>query len=406
MTGCCRTRHDSSYGTPRQLKALIDAAHAEGIMVLLDVVYNHFGPDGNYLSLYAPQFFTDRHHTPWGAAFNFDGPGSRTVRDYFIHNALYWLTEFHCDGLRFDAVHAILDDSPTHILAELAQRVRTALPGRAIHLVLENENNEASWLERGPGGEPTLYNAQWNDDVHHVLHVAATADGEGYYDDYLGRTRLLGRALAEGFAFQGEPMPYRGAPRGEPSGQLPPSAFIAFLQNHDQIGNRAMGERITALASQSAIRAITAVYLLSPQIPMLFMGEEWQCPQPFLFFCDFDEELGVKVSQGRRAEFARFEAFRDESAREQIPDPQAEQTFRASQLDWTGLAYTRTRRPPWCATGSCWRCVAGISCPCCRSSPVPGSIRELAPSAVLGALDLTGRHYAHAGRQPEERAGA
>jgi malto-oligosyltrehalose trehalohydrolase len=330
---------DSSYGKPRQLKALIDAAHACGIMVLVDVVYNHFGPDGNYLSLYAPQFFTERHHTPWGAAINFDGAGSRTVRDYFIHNALYWLTEFHCDGLRFDAVHAILDDSPTHILAELAQRVRTALPGRAIHLVLENEHNEASWLERAPGGEPTLYSAQWNDDVHHVLHVAATADGEGYYDDYLGRTRLLGRALAEGFAFQGEPMPYRGAPRGEPSCQLPPAAFIAFLQNHDQTGNRALGERICALASQSAIRAVSAVYLLAPQIPMMFMGEEWQCPQPFLFFCDFEDELGAKVLEGRRAEFARFEAFRDESARAQIPDPQAEATFRASQLDWTGLTY-------------------------------------------------------------------
>jgi malto-oligosyltrehalose trehalohydrolase len=373
---------DSSYGTPMQLKALIDAAHTCGIMVLLDVVYNHFGPDGNYLSLYAPQFFTDRHHTPWGAAINFDGAGNRTVRDYFIHNALYWLTEFHFDGLRFDAVHAILDDSSIHILAELAQHVRTSLPGRAIHLVLENEHNEASWLERAPGGAPALYNAQWNDDVHHVLHVAATADSEGYYDDYLGRTRLLGRALAEGFAFQGESMPYRGAPRGEPSGQLPPSAFIAFLQNHDQIGNRALGERISALTSQSAMRAITALYLLSPQIPMLFMGEEWQCPQPFLFFCDFDRELGAKVSQGRRAEFARFEAFRDDSAREQIPDPQAEDTFRASQLDWTGIAY-----PDASASMVRYRELLAVR----RRHIVPllpmltggGEFRELAPSAVL-----------------------
>jgi len=373
---------DSSYGTPAQLKALIDAAHAEDIMVLLDVVYNHFGPDGNYLSLYAPQFFTERHHTPWGAAINFDGAGNRTVRDYFIHNALYWLTEFHCDGLRFDAVHAILDDSPTHILAELAQRVRTALPGRTIHLVLENEHNEASWLERSPDGKPALYSAQWNDDVHHVLHVAATADGEGYYDDYLGRTRLLGRALAEGFAFQGESMPYRGAPRGEPSCQLPPSAFIAFLQNHDQIGNRALGERLTALTSQSALRAITAVYLLSPQIPMLFMGEEWQCPQPFLFFCDFDHELGARVSQGRRAEFARFEAFRDDSARERIPDPQAEDTFRASQIDWTGLAY-----PDASAALVRYRELLAVRrrhiAPLLPKLTCGGEFRELATSAVL-----------------------
>jgi malto-oligosyltrehalose trehalohydrolase len=373
---------DSSYGEPMQLKALIDAAHAAGIMVLLDVVYNHFGPDGNYLSLYAPQFFTERHHTPWGAAINFDGAGSRTVRDYFIHNALYWLTEFHFDGLRFDAVHAIIDDSPTHILAELAQHVRTALPGRAVHLVLENEHNEASLLERAPGGEPPLYNAQWNDDVHHVLHVAATADSEGYYEDYVGRTRLLGRALAEGFAFQGEPMPYRGAPRGEPSSQLPPSAFIAFLQNHDQIGNRALGERITALASQSAIRAVSAVYLLAPQIPMIFMGEEWQCPQPFLFFCDFGQELGVKVSQGRRAEFGRFEAFRDESARAQIPDPQAEETFRASQLDWTGLAY-----PDASAAYVRYRELLAVRrrhiAPLLPTLTGAGEYRELASSAVL-----------------------
>jgi malto-oligosyltrehalose trehalohydrolase len=373
---------DSSYGHPKQLKALIDAAHAVGIMVLLDVVYNHFGPDGNYLSLYAPQFFTERHHTPWGAAINFDGSGSRTVRDYFIHNALYWLTEFHFDGLRFDAVHAILDDSPTHILAELAQRVRTALPGRAVHLVLENEHNEASLLERSPGGEPPLYNAQWNDDVHHVLHVAATADSEGYYEDYIGRTRLLGRALAEGFAFQGEPMPYRGAPRGEPSAQLPPSAFIAFLQNHDQIGNRALGERITALASQSAIRAVTAVYLLLPQIPMIFMGEEWQCPQPFLFFCDFDQELGVKVLEGRRAEFARFEAFRDESARAQIPDPRAEDTFRASQIDWTGLTY-----PDASAAFVRYRELLAVRrrhiSPLLPTLTGAGEYRELASSAVL-----------------------
>jgi maltooligosyltrehalose trehalohydrolase len=237
-------------------------------------------------------------------------------------------------------------------------------------------------LERAPGDEPTLYSAQWNDDVHHVLHVAATADGEGYYDDYLGRTRLLGRALAEGFAFQGEPMPYRGSPRGEPSCQLPPSAFISFLQNHDQIGNRAMGERITALASQSAIRALTAIYLLSPQIPMLFMGEEWQCPQPFLFFCDFDAELGVKVSQGRRAEFARFEAFRDESAREQIPDPQAEETFRASQLDWTGLAY-----PDASAALVRYRELLAVRrrhiTPLLPMLTGAGEYRELAPSAVL-----------------------
>ena len=328
---------DASYGHPRELKALIDAAHALGLMVVIDVVYNHFGPEGNYISLYAPQFFSTRHQTPWGAGINFDGRDSRAVRDFVVHNALYWLTEFHCDGLRLDAVHAILDDSPVHILAELARRVRAALPDRHVHLLLENEHNEAHWLERAREHTPRLFNAQWNDDVHHVLHVAVSGDAEGYYADYIGRPELLGRALAEGFAFQGEPMSYRGAARGQPSAHLPPTAFVSFLQNHDQIGNRALGERITALATASAARAATALYLLLPQIPMLFMGEEWHSRQPFLFFCDFGAELGEAVIRGRRQEFARFAAFRDPSARERIPNPQAEETFQSSKLDWSSL---------------------------------------------------------------------
>ncbi len=286
---------DASYGHPDSLKALIDAAHGLGLMVLIDVVYNHFGPEGNYLGLYAPQFFSARHQTPWGSAVNFDGRDSRPVREFFIHNALYWLEEFHCDGLRLDAVHAILDDSPAHILAELAQRVRAAFPDRHIHLLLENEHNQARLLVRTRQQAIRLYDAQWNDDVHHVLHAAATGETEGYYADYAARTSLLGRALAEGFAFQGEHMAYRGSARGEPSSQLPPAAFVAFLQNHDQVGNRAFGERISMLATAPAVRAATAIYLLLPQIPMLFMGEEWHTRQPFLFFCDFGAELGQAV---------------------------------------------------------------------------------------------------------------
>jgi malto-oligosyltrehalose trehalohydrolase len=328
---------DGSYGHPDDLKALIDAAHDLGLMVLIDVVYNHFGPEGNYLGLYAPQFFSTRHKTPWGAGINYDGRDSRPVREFVIHNALYWLQEFQCDGLRLDAVHAILDDSPVHILAELAQRARAAFPDRLVHLLLENEHNEAHWLTRTRERSARLFSAQWNDDVHHVLHAAATGDSEGYYADYIDQTALLGRALAEGFGFQGEPMPYRGSARGEPSGHLPPTAFVAFLQNHDQVGNRAFGERISALAAAPAVRAATAIYLLLPQIPMLFMGEEWHARQPFLFFCDFGAELGQRVVQGRRQEFARFAAFQDESARARIPDPQAAETFRASKLDWGGI---------------------------------------------------------------------
>jgi malto-oligosyltrehalose trehalohydrolase len=320
---------DSSYGRPQDLKALVDAAHALGLMVILDVVYNHFGPEGNYLSLYAPQFFNERHHTPWGAAINFDAEGSRTVRDFVVHNALYWLEEFHFDGLRLDAVHAIRDDSSRHILQELAERVRAASLGRDIHLILENEHNEASRLR-----PQTLYDAQWNDDVHHVLHVAATGENEGYYADYLGDSDKLARALAQGFAYQGELMRYRGSPRGEPSRQLPPEAFVAFLQNHDQVGNRALGARLNALAPAAAVRAVTAVYLLLPQIPMLFMGEEWHSDRPFQFFCDFGADQADAVRNGRRQEFSRFAAFASESARELIPDPQALATFQASKLDW------------------------------------------------------------------------
>jgi malto-oligosyltrehalose trehalohydrolase len=329
---------DSSYGRPEHFKALVDAAHARGLMVILDVVYNHLGPEGNYLSLYAPQFFNPGHQTPWGAAVNFDAEGSHAVREFFIHNALYWLEEFHLDGLRLDAVHAMVDDSPVHILEELAQRVRTAALPRSAHLILENEHNQARWLNRDGRGNALLYDAQWNDDVHHSLHVAASGEAQGYYADYLGQTERLGRSLAQGFAFQGELMPYRGAERGEASAHLPPSAFVAFLQNHDQVGNRALGERLSAFADPAALRAVTALYLLLPQIPLLFMGEEWHSRQPFQFFCDFGGELGDAVRSGRRLEFARFEAFRDAGERDSIPDPQAGQTFDDSKLDWERLA--------------------------------------------------------------------
>jgi malto-oligosyltrehalose trehalohydrolase len=329
---------DSSYGRPEDLKALVDAAHARGLMMLLDVVYNHFGPDGNYLPAYAPPFFTDRHKTPWGAAINYDGTHSRAVREFIIHNAQYWIEEYNFDGLRLDAVHAIIDDSVRHVLDELAERVRAG--GRPVHLVLENEENQARRLLRDDTGLPRHFAAQWNDDVHHVLHVAATGEDEGYYAEYLGDTDMLGRALAEGFAFQGQMMQFRGHPRGEPSSLLPPTAFVAFIQNHDQIGNRAFGERLTAIAAADAVRAVAAIYLLSPQVPMLFMGEEWGAAQPFPFFCDFGGDLGDAVRQGRRLEFAKFREFRDETMRERIPDPQAESTFASAKLDWGAL-----RRP-------------------------------------------------------------
>jgi malto-oligosyltrehalose trehalohydrolase len=322
---------ESRYGSPDDLKVLIDEAHRCNLMVFVDVVYNHFGPEGNYLALYAPPFFTDRRRTPWGAAIAFDDPEVRAVRDFFVHNALYWIDEFNVDGLRLDAVHAIYDDSDRHILAEIADAVRQQPRRPNIHLVLENDDNQAQLLERDGAGRPVRYAAQWNDDLHHALHVLVTGETRGYYGDYANDPAgHLGRALAEGFAFQGEPSPHRGGRRrGTPSGTLPPSAFVSFLQNHDQIGNRARGDRIVTIAPRDAVKAATAIVLLSPAPPLIFMGEEWGCRQPFQFFCDFEPSLNERVREGRRAEFAQF--F---EAAESIPDPTALDTFRQCLLRW------------------------------------------------------------------------
>lgn len=329
---------ESRYGRPDDLRALVDAAHERGIAVLLDVVYNHFGPEGNCLPRVAPEFFSKRRHTPWGAAINFDAERAEMVREFFVQNALYWLREFHLDGLRLDAVHAIRDDSASHIVGEIARRVRQTIVARPVHLILENEENDAAPLARGRGGEVSCFTAQWNDDVHHALHVAATGERAGYYEEYGGDTRLLARSLAEGFGFQGEVMKFRGRARGTVSASLPPAAFVSFLQNHDQVGNRAFGERLCHLAPRPQLRAVAAVQLLLPQIPMLFMGEEWSARQPFQFFCDFHGELAEAVRQGRREEFRRFPEFADPERRARIPDPQSPATFEASRLCWADLA--------------------------------------------------------------------
>jgi maltooligosyltrehalose trehalohydrolase len=329
---------DSAYGTPDDLKAFVERAHALGLMIFIDVVYNHFGPAGNYLHAYAKTFFTDRHQTPWGAGINFDGAEGPTVRDFFVHNALYWLEEFHVDGLRFDAVHAILDDSEPHIIAEIAARVRSALPDREVHLVLENGANEARWLRRDGAGRPRLHTAQWNDDVHHCWHVLLTRESDGYYEDYADRpVERLGRCLVEGFAYQGEVSRHQGGkPRGEPSAHLPPTAFVGFLQNHDQIGNRAFGERISHLTAPERLALARAGLLLSPQVPLLYMGEEWDATTPFLYFVDFsdDEDLSNAVREGRRREFANFKSFAEQHGERQIPDPTLEETFAIPALRW------------------------------------------------------------------------
>jgi maltooligosyltrehalose trehalohydrolase len=311
---------DCAYGRPEELKALIDTAHGLGLMVFLDVVYNHFGPDGNYLHAYARSFFREGTHTPWGPAIDF----SRSeVSDFFTDNAVYWINEYRIDGLRFDAVHAIDNHA---WLRELSEHIRTKVQhGRHVHLVLENEHNSASLLE-------THFDAQWNDDAHNTLHVLLTGETEGYYHAYEDQPiRRLARVLSEGFAYQGDPSPiHDGKLRGEASGHLPPTSFVMFLQNHDQIGNRAFGERLRKLTSDDALRAATGLLLLSPQIPLLFMDEEYGSTQPFLFFTDYTGELADAVREGRRREFARFSSFSDEKRRAQIPDPNDVKTFAAS----------------------------------------------------------------------------
>jgi maltooligosyltrehalose trehalohydrolase len=330
---------DSSYGRPEDLKHLVQAAHEKGLMIFLDVVYNHFGPEENYLRAYSPEFFTNRHCTPWGDAINFDGTGSRVVRDFFIHNALYWLEEYHFDGLRFDAVHAIADDSAPDILTELAETVRKTCGSKQfVHLVLENVDNTAHYLKRDAQARPLWYDAQWNDDIHHALHVLITGETDGYYLDYsLQPIQQLGRCLAEGFAYQSHVSAYHGVVRGQPSRDLPPTSFVSFLQNHDQVGNRAFGERIPELAEEPALKAAMAILLLAPSPPLLFMGEEFRAKTPFLFFCDFGSELGRAVTEGRRAEFARFTRFSSPEMREQIPDPNSALTFARSKLDWSSV---------------------------------------------------------------------
>jgi malto-oligosyltrehalose trehalohydrolase len=322
----------AAYGGADGLKRLIDAAHARGLMMILDVVYNHFGPDGNYLGLYAPEFFDDSRHTPWGAGIRFE---ERAVRDFFCDNPVYWLDEFRFDGLRLDAIDQIADDSPEHILTEMARLVRSRFPDRHVHLTTEDERNIVGLHPRDANNIPLFYSAEWNDDVHHAAHCIATGESAGYYRGFAGDpVGHLTRALAEGFCYQGEPYaPWDGTPRGVPSAGQPPAAFVDFLQNHDQVGNRALGERLTTLAGREVIDLLTAVLLLNPQVPLVFMGEEFGETRPFLFFTDFHGELASNVREGRRREFAAFGSFSDYDA-DGIPDPNARSTFEASELDW------------------------------------------------------------------------
>jgi malto-oligosyltrehalose trehalohydrolase len=321
---------DSAYGRPENLKALVDAAHERGLIVFLDVVYNHFGPEGNYLNQYAPEFFTDAQ-TPWGSAIDFRRP---EVRAFAVENAVTWLRDYRFDGLRLDAVHALIEPGQLTMLHELSSSVGelAEATARHIHLVIENDDNIAKLLDPAkpfPGGK---YRAQWNDDYHHAWHVLLTGESHGYYRDFQkAPLQNIARALGSGFVYQGEPSGHRGGrPRGEPSGALPPLAFVNFLQNHDQIGNRGLGDRLAGNVDPRALEAALGITLLAPNIPLLFMGEEWGSTRPFPFFCDFEGDLAEAVRSGRRKEFA--EAY--ERYGEDVPDPLEEATLLEARLDW------------------------------------------------------------------------
>jgi maltooligosyltrehalose trehalohydrolase len=304
---------------------------------MLDVVYNHFGPDGAYASVFSPFYISTRHRTPWGAAVNLDGEGADHVREFFIENALHWIHEYHLDGLRLDATHGLIDDSPRHIVAELATRVRTSLPERRALLIAEDDRNLAALVRPVSEGGWGL-DGVWADDFHHQIRRLSAGDRDGYYEDFTGTTVDLATTIREGWFYRGQFSAHQGKPRGtDPSG-VPPCRMVVCLQNHDQVGNRPFGRRLHHQIDPALYRALTALLLFVPQTPLLFMGQEWAASTPFLFFTDHNPELGRLVTEGRRAEFSRFEAFADPVTRLLIPDPQALSTFEHSRLVWDELA--------------------------------------------------------------------
>lgn len=325
----------STYGGPEGLRRLVDACHGRGLSVLLDVVYNHLGPEGNYLSDFGP-YYTDRYKTPWGQAINFDGQGSAGVRSYFTENARMWIRDFHIDGLRLDAIHAIYDSSPVHVLTEIAEAVREE--GRKLrrpgHVITESHDNDrAIVLPRDRGGFGL--DAVWSDDFHHALHVRLTGEDKGYYEDF-AQPGALGRAIAEGFAYQGESSSYFGRNRGTPSADVEGEHFVIFTQNHDQVGNRAKGDRLGALVPFEALKLAAGLMFSAPALPLLFMGEEYGETSPFQFFTSFlDPELVEAVRRGRAAEFSRF-AWQGE-----IADPADPATFVRSRLNPTLASASR-----------------------------------------------------------------
>ncbi|MBA3314268.1 MAG: malto-oligosyltrehalose trehalohydrolase [Planctomycetota bacterium] len=322
------------YGTPDDLRRLVDEAHAGGVAVFMDVVYNHLGPEGNYLPTFCPYYFSPEHENPWGKALNFDRERSMMVRRFFIENALHWVHEYHIDGLRLDATHAIIDDSGVQFVAELVARVRESVHGRRVYLIAEDHRN-LSYMVRCEGEGGWGLDGVWADDFHHEVRVALAGDNEGYYADFDGSMTKLADTLNKGWLYSGQFSEHLNEHRGTDPQGIPPRRFVFCLQNHDQIGNRALGERLHHQIDPAMFRAASVLMLCSPATPLIFMGQEWAARTPFLYFTDHPEELGQLVTEGRRKEFRHFRLFADEAARESIPDPQSERTFLESRLDWS-----------------------------------------------------------------------
>ena len=323
------------YGDPEALKRFVDEAHVRGLGVILDVVYNHLGPDGNYLPAFSDEYFTDRHPNEWGQAINFDGPGSKEVREFFIRNACYWIEEFHFDGLRLDAVHAFHDESPVHVLAELSQAARKAAGQRSIILVAECESQWVCTIQpvaqQGWG-----LDAVWSEDFHHSTRVAATGRSEGYYSDYRGTPQELISCVKRAFLYQGQRYQWQGRPRGTVVGSEPAEQFVFFLQNHDQVANQLRGDRLHQKTGPGIYRALTTLLLLSPETPMLFMGQEFGASAPFLFFADFPPgELARQIHQGRKQFLAQFPSYGSPTAQAAVDDPRDPSVFQRSKIDWS-----------------------------------------------------------------------
>ena len=397
------------YGTPDDLRRLIDAAHGAGLAVILDVVYNHLGPDGAYAPTFSPYFLSDTHQSPWGAGINLDGPHAGMVRGFFIENALHWLHEYHLDGLRLDATHVLVDDGPRHFLSELAARVRASCRDRPLAIIAEDHRNLDTLIttpERGGWG----LDAVWADDFHHQIRRLTAGDAEAYYRDFSGSTQDLASTLRRGWFFTGQYSIHLRANRGTDPTGLPLKHFVICTQNHDQVGNRALGERLHHQIDLATYRAVTTLLLCAPETPLLFMGQEWAATTPFLYFTDHRPQLGQLVTDGRRREFGGFAAFASAGARARIPDSQAASTHLASRLRWEEpdrephrstlrlyralLALRRSERALRCSDGSRFEVVAASEDALVFGRTPNGG------TAVLGLIQLRGSGTVDLGLHP------